>query len=107
MQIGRYPSPHRTRCPRLPPQQPCCNQLRFARVLIKRRRQNSSAFSDKPEQSGKAYRRDEKKMYSKPSRINALRFHLVDAKRTLRFRRCFSVLSSTQAWIELSELDGN
>src|SRR5207247_11295405 len=96
MQIGRDPAPNRIGRSRILPQQRCCSKLRLASVVIERRWQDGSAFGDKREQSGNANRCDEKKMYSEPSRINALRNHPVDAKRRLRLRRLFSAFSSKQ-----------
>src|SRR6266516_2855105 len=76
MQISRYTPPNRTGCSRLLPQQPCCKQFSLARVGIERYRQDSSAFGDEGEQSGKANRRYENKMHSEPGRVNALGSHL-------------------------------
>src|SRR5213593_902934 len=96
MQIGRDPAPNRIGRSRLLPQDERGNQLRLARVLIERRRQNGSAFGDEGEQSGKANRRYEKKMYSEPGCVNALRIHLINRKSIFRLRRLLSALPSTQ-----------
>src|SRR5439155_16458201 len=96
MQISRYTPPNRTGYSRLLPQQPCRKQFSLARVGIERYRQYRSAFRDEGEQSGKANRRYENKMYSEPGRVNALGTHLFNGRGIFRLRRLLSALSSTQ-----------